>query len=147
MTARDCAHAYAGGMSEPAPELDAEDALRGVVNQLVINGERMPVIIPGSVVETLSFVSALVTRALPAGYLHGVMTQAMPWAEPLPDDELDLLASDIAEAAGAGDHAPERLATVLREWRVTAEAYGDPETLAALTTAPVDCGPVPEPVW
>jgi hypothetical protein len=45
--------AYAGVMSEPVPELEVEDALRGVVSQLVINGERMPVIIPGSVIEAL----------------------------------------------------------------------------------------------
>ena len=32
---------------EPVPELDAEDALRGVVNQLTVNGEQMTVIIPG----------------------------------------------------------------------------------------------------
>jgi hypothetical protein len=40
-------------MSEPAPELDTEDALHGVVNQLIIHGQRMPVIIPGSVIELM----------------------------------------------------------------------------------------------
>jgi hypothetical protein len=49
-------------MSEPAsePELEVEDALRGVVNQLVINGERMPVIIPGSVIEAVRLFAVVV---------------------------------------------------------------------------------------
>src|SRR5579875_2577330 len=50
-----------------------------------------------------------------------------------------------AGAAASGDHAPERIAALLREWRATAEAYADPGILSALTTPLVDCGPVPEP--
>ncbi|HUZ25188.1 MAG TPA: hypothetical protein VMV07_15645 [Streptosporangiaceae bacterium] len=122
-------------MSEPAPELDAEDALRGVVNQLIINGERMPVIIPGSVIETLTFVARLVERARGADYVADLMRQAMPWTAPLAAEELDQLASDIAVAADSGDHAPERLAAVLREWRESAEILGDPDALAEIAAA------------
>ena len=63
----------------------------------------------------------------------------------LPEDDLQAFAIELAGAAAGGRDAPDLVATVLREWRVTAEAYADPETLTALTTAPVDCGPVPEP--
>jgi len=47
---------------EPVPELDAEDALRGVVKQLTINGERKSVIIPGSVIEAIHLLAELSIR-------------------------------------------------------------------------------------
>jgi hypothetical protein len=111
---------------EPVPELDAEDALRGVVNQLVINGQRTPAIIPGSVIEALRLVGELVTYAQQAGQLSRLLPVAMPWATSLPGEAVDNLAADLADAAVSGDHAPERLAAVLREWRATAEIYADP---------------------
>jgi hypothetical protein len=111
---------------EPEPELDAEDALRGVVNQLIINGQRMPVIIPGSVIETLRLFAELVVFARQTGSLAQLLPQAMPWARSLPEDNLSDLAADLEHAASSGDHAPERLAAVLRSWRATAEAYDDP---------------------
>ena len=132
-------------ISEPAPELDARDALRGVVSQLVINGEPMTVIIPGSVIEALRAFAELLSDPQVAGSLPSLLRRAMPWAGPLPEDDLRALAAELAEAASSGEHAPERVAALLREWRATAEAYADPDILAALTTPPVDCGPVPEP--
>lgn len=122
-------------MSEPAPELDAEDALRGVVNQLTINGERMPVIIPGSVIEALRVFAALLTDAQVAGYLPPLLLQAMPWARSLPEDDLSKLVSELAEAAASGAHAPERLAALIREWRATAEIYADPAEAERLCQA------------
>jgi hypothetical protein len=121
-------------MSEPAsvlPELDAEDALRGVVNQLMINGERMSVIVPGSVIETLRLVGLLLSETQ-AGFLPKLVVQAMPWASPLPSDDLVEFAADLAAAAGSGDHAPEQVAALMREWRETAEVLGDPQALAEL---------------
>ncbi|MGH3199329.1 MAG: hypothetical protein ACRDOH_20275 [Streptosporangiaceae bacterium] len=132
-------------ISEPAPELDAEDALRGVVSQLYINGERMTVIVPGSVIEALRALSGVIRHAQAVGYLPQLLREAMPWAAPLSADDLNELASDLAEAAGSSNHAPERLAAMLREWQATAEAHADPDILAALTTPPADCGPVPQP--
>jgi len=117
---------------EPVPELDAEDALRGVVNQLTINGERMTVIIPGSVIEALRAFAELAGGLEKAGYLHKLLPRAMPWAGPLDESELTDFASDLVEAAASGDHAPERLATVMRAWRETAEILGDPEAMAEL---------------
>jgi hypothetical protein len=119
-------------MSEPAPELDAEDALRGVVNQLIINGQRMPVIIPGSVIEALRVFSELLTNAQVVGYLPPLLLQSMPWARPLPESDLAQFTSDLANAAASGERAPERLAALMREWRETAEILGDPGAIAEL---------------
>lgn len=113
-------------MSEPAPELDAEDALHGVINQLIIGGRRMPVIIPGSVIELMRTIAELLKRAQDGGYLSSLLPVTMPWAKSLPEADLPALASDLVEAAASGDHAPERLAARLREWQATAEVYADP---------------------
>ncbi len=133
--------AYAVHVSEPArelPDLDAEDALRGVVNQLTVHGQRMPVIIPGSVIEALRDFAAILVAARGSGYLPRLMRQAMSWTAPLTDGELDQFASGIADAAGSGDHAPERLAAVLREWRETAQVLSDPHALEELEAARAD---------
>jgi hypothetical protein len=133
--------AYPGEMSVPArkpdpvPELEAEDALRGVVNQLVINGERVPVIIPGSVIEALRLLAELFRQAGTTRYLPNLLPQAMPWAESLPTGDLSQFASELVEAASSGDHAPERLAAVMRAWRATAEIYDDPDEAARLRRA------------
>ena len=117
---------------EPVPELDAGDALRGVVNQLTINGERMTVIIPGSVIEALRVFAEILGNLGKTAYLPKLLPRAMPWAAPLNESELSEFASELVEAAASGDHAPERLATVMRAWRETAEILGDPEALAEL---------------
>jgi hypothetical protein len=117
---------------EPVPELDAEDALRGVVNQLTINGERMTVIIPGSVIEALRVFAELAGDMRKTGYLPKLLLRAMPWAASLNDSELSEFASELVDAAASGDHAPERLAIVMRAWRETAEILGDPEAVAEL---------------
>ncbi|MGH3277148.1 MAG: hypothetical protein ACRDNZ_22820 [Streptosporangiaceae bacterium] len=122
-------------MSEPAPELDAEDALRGVVNQLDINGERMSVIIPGSVIETLRLLALLLGNAQAAGSLPAALPQAMAWARSLSEDDLSKFASDLVEAASGGERAPERLAAVMRGWRETAEILGNPEDVAELAAS------------
>ncbi|MGH3302541.1 MAG: hypothetical protein ACRDOK_12815 [Streptosporangiaceae bacterium] len=122
-------------MSEPAPELDPEDALRGVVNQLIIHGERMPVIIPGSVIEALRVFAMLLTNAQVAGSLPSLLPAAMPWSRYLPQDDLNEFTADLARAAGSGEHAPERLAAVIREWRMTAEVLSDPKALAQIQAA------------
>jgi hypothetical protein len=110
----------------PAPELDAEDALHGVVNQLIINGQRMPVIIPGSVIEALRVLAVLLKRAQEGGYLSTLLPASIPWAKSLPEADLSAFASDLAAAAASGEHAPERLAARLREWQATAEVHADP---------------------
>ncbi|HEY2574991.1 MAG TPA: hypothetical protein VGI74_01660 [Streptosporangiaceae bacterium] len=132
-------------MSEPVPELDADEALHGVINQLVINGQRMPVIIPGSVIETLHLFAELLRMAEVAGYVPSLLPVAFPWARFLPETELPVFVSELAQAAESGERAPERLADLMREWRATAEVYADPAILSALRGPISDHGPVPEP--
>jgi hypothetical protein len=117
---------------DPVRELDAEDALRGVVNQLVINGKRMPVIIPGSVIEALRVLGELVHYADRSGSLPRLLLLAMPWAAPLSEAELSEFASELTEAASSGDRAPERLSAVMRAWQETVEILGNPEAMAEL---------------
>jgi hypothetical protein len=57
---------------------------------------------------------------------------ARPWARPLPEDDLSEFAAELADAAASGQHAPERLAAVMRAWQETAEILGDPEAMAEL---------------
>jgi hypothetical protein len=142
------------GMSEPAAEVAAEDeplaraadnARHGVVTHLTMDGQRVAVIMPQAVIDALSTFAEILSSQERADRLPATIQAAMPWTGVLPEDDLRAFAIDLADAAAGGRDAPELVATVLREWRVTAEAYADPETLAALTTAPVDCGPVPEP--
>jgi hypothetical protein len=146
--AHTCARPYPESMSlparEPVPELDAEDALHGVVNQLTINGERMTVIIPGSVIEALRVLAEVAGDVQKAGRLAELVLRAMPWAAPLNESELSEFASELVEAAASGDRAPERLATVMRAWRETAEILGNPEAMAKLaeSAAALDRGDV-----
>jgi hypothetical protein len=97
----------------------------------MINGERMSVIIPGSVIETLRLVGVLLSQTQP-GFLPKLVVQAMPWTRSLPSEDLVEFATELAVAAGSGDHAPEHVASLMREWRETAEILGDPEALAEL---------------
>jgi hypothetical protein len=98
-------------------------------------GERMPVIIPGSVIEALRVFATLLTNAQVAGYLPPLLLQAMPWSRSLPVDDLSKLVSELADAADSGAHAPERLAALIREWRATAEIYADPAEVERLRQA------------
>jgi hypothetical protein len=132
-------------MSEPAPELDAEEVKGGVVNHLIINGERVTAIIPASVIEALRVFAEVLNSEQTSKILTTAIPAAIPWTRSLPRDELPAFAAELAEAAAAGPDAPELIATLIREWRITADAYADPDILAALTTAPADCGPVPQP--
>ena len=72
-----------------------------------------------------------------------------PWVDVMPECDRRLFAEEMsqlmAEAAETDDLAPVEQA--LREWRVTAETYSDPE-LAQLLTGPrvANGGRVPRPV-
>ena len=79
----------------------------------------------------------------------GDVEREWPWADVLPECDRRLFAEEMsqlmAEAAETDDLAPVEQA--LREWRVTAETYSDPE-LARLLTGPrvANGGRVPRPV-
>jgi hypothetical protein len=114
-------------MSEPSPELDQEDALRGVVNQLIVHGRRMPVIVPGSVMEMMPVWAELLRTAQERGYLNSLLPTVMPWVAVLPEAEMSMFANDLTRAVSSGTRAPERIAACLREWQATAEIHADQE--------------------
>jgi hypothetical protein len=112
-------------MGEPVPELDEEDALRGVINQLIVHGRRMSVIVPGSVMEMMPVWAELLRTAQERGYLYSLLPAVMPWVSVLPEAEISAFAADLTRAVSSGTRAPERLAACLREWQATAEIYAD----------------------
>lgn len=135
-----------GGMSEPASELPAEAlARRGVVTHLTINGERVALIVPASLMDTLRILATLLTSGQASAALPALLPEVYPWARYLPDEALQEFAGELGEALRGGDDAPELVERVVISWRSTAEAYADPELLAALRAPVTDCGPVPEP--
>ena len=83
------------------------------------------------------------------GGADGDVEREWPWVDVLPGCDRRLFAEEMsqlmAEAAETDDLAPVEQA--LREWRVTAETYSDPE-LARLLTGPrvANGGRVPRPV-
>ena len=83
------------------------------------------------------------------GGADGDVEREWPWVDVLPECDRRLFAEEMsqlmAEAAETDDLAPVEQA--LREWRVTAETYSDPE-LAQLLTGPrvANGGRVPRPV-
>jgi hypothetical protein len=120
---------------EPVPELDAGDAVRGVIAQLTINGERMSVIVPGSVIEALSAFAELVAAADRHGYLTEALSASMPWTVPLNATELSEFGAALRDASSSGDYVVERMAAVLRAWHETADLLGDPAAAEDLKDA------------
>lgn len=140
----DLSGAYAGDMSESVAELPADDAplagvaddaRRGVATHLTIHGERVAVIMPEGVIEALRDFAARPTDERLAGFVPALLPQAVPWARSLPEADLPVFVSELAEAAGSGRDAPEKVAALIREWRATAEIYADPREAARLRQA------------
>lgn len=72
----------------------------------------------------------------------------MHWVSFLPEDDFDAFVHEVADVArgvaARGNLAP--VATVLTQWRHSAEVYADPVLLEILTREPEgDLGPVPRP--
>jgi hypothetical protein len=137
-------------MSEPAFELpgDAESlARRGVLTHLTVGGERIALIVPASLMDTLHILAELLLASPDAlDRLPGLLPAVYPWARYLPDHELKEFAFDLRDALHAqGPDAPELLERVVIGWRGTAEVYADPDLYHAVTAQGSDCGPVPEP--
>lgn len=99
--------------------------LRGTVNQLIVHGRRLPVIVPGSVMEMMPVWAELLRTAQARGYLNSLLPAVMPWVEVLPEAEVSAFAADLTRAVSSGMRAPERLAACLREWQATAEIHAD----------------------
>ncbi|MHB1594123.1 MAG: hypothetical protein ACYCO9_17220 [Streptosporangiaceae bacterium] len=141
-------------MSEPAVELPAgsghlagaaEDARRGVVTHITVDGERVAAIVPESLVRVLDQMVALLSGDVALAALPRVLAEAFPWARSLPGHELRLFAGELREAAATTATAAADVDRVITEWRATAEAYADPPVLGALRAPFGDFGPVPEP--
>ena len=142
-------------MSEPAPELPAEsealtgvaeDARRGVVTHITVNGERVAAIVPESLIKVLDDLVSLLASDLTLSGLPQTLPQAFPWARSLPFHELKAFARELRQAAITGTpEATEQIERILAGWQATADVYADPATLAALRAPIGDYGPVPEP--
>lgn len=89
----------------------------------------------GMVVDFTAHLLAVLARRLGAATMRGVLLDALPWVTFLPDDAVDQFAAELVEvaqgAAALDNLAP--LATLLVQWRHSAEIYADPALLAILT--------------
>jgi hypothetical protein len=66
------------------------------------------------------------------------------WIVHLPHDDLQMFLDELRVAVDVGDRR--EVLKLLEEWKVTAEAYEEPELLEALTSeSNDDFGPVPDP--
>jgi len=102
----------------------------------------------GLVVDFAAHILAVIVRRFGIATLREVLPDALPWAKFLPESDLDLFAHEVVEvaqgAAALDNLAP--LATLLIQWRHSAEIYADPALLAILTSEPDgDFGPVIPP--
>jgi hypothetical protein len=96
---------------------------------------------------TVHLLTSLVRR-LGHDMLRTVLLDAVPWVTFLPSDDVDLFIAELIYvtrgAAALENLAP--LATLLTQWRHTAEIYADPVLLDTVTREPEgDLGPVPVP--
>lgn len=135
-------------MSMPAaePPSDAEALARqGAITHLTVNGERIALIVPTSLLESMQILADLLANDRVSAELAPLLPDVYPWARHLPTEALREFAADLRNALRSGADAPELMQQVVISWRVTAEAYADPELLAELRAPVSDCGPVPEP--
>ncbi|WP_067838232.1 hypothetical protein [Nocardia lijiangensis] len=102
----------------------------------------------GTVVDFTARLLAGLTRRLGADAMREVLPDAVPWVTFLPAEDVDQFLVElgaIAQGAAALENlAP--LATLLAQWRHTAEVYADPALLALVSGEPEgDFGPVEPP--
>ncbi len=97
----------------------ADNARRGVVTHITIEGERVAVIVSESTLAMSRLLVALLTSEMAASALPAVLPTAFPWASSLPEDHLKSFASDLREAVVA--ELPERVERVLVDWQAVAE--------------------------
>ncbi|MEV6767694.1 hypothetical protein AB0N05_03580 [Nocardia sp. NPDC051030] len=102
----------------------------------------------GAVVDFTARLLAGLVRRLGAGAVREVLPDAVPWVTFLPDADVDVFVRELVEvaqgAAALENLAP--LATLLTQWRNTAEIHADPVLRALVTRVPEgDLGPVPIP--
>jgi hypothetical protein len=101
-----------------------------------------------AVVDLAARLLAGLVRSGNTATLRNVLSEALPWAVFLPDDDVDVFLAELVTvargAADLGNVAP--VAVLLAQWRHTAEVHADPTLREILTAEPDgDFGPVPEP--
>lgn len=113
-------------MGQSTPELPADtlvsavdNARRGVMTHITINGERVAAIVSESILATSQLLAALLTSERAASALPEVLPVAFPWARSIPHDELTAFAGELREAVVA--ELPERVERVLVDWQAVAE--------------------------
>jgi hypothetical protein len=125
-----CAHrgscGYPESMGQSAPELPADtlvsavdNARRGVVTHITIEGERVAAVVSESALAMSQLLAVLLTSEVAASALPAVLPAAFPWASSLPDDQLKAFAGELREAVVA--ESPERVERVLIDWQAVAE--------------------------
>jgi hypothetical protein len=113
-------------MGQPAPELPADNlvsavdnARRGVVTHITINGERVAAIVSESTLAIAQLLAVLLTNETAASALPAVLPAAFPWAGSLPEDHLTAFAGELRDAVVA--ESPEHVERVLIDWQAVAE--------------------------
>jgi hypothetical protein len=98
-----------------------DDARRGVVTHITINGERVAAIVSESTLAMSQLLAVLLTSEMAAGALPAALPAAFSWASSLPDTDTHLkaFAGELREAVVA--ESPERVARVLMDWQAVAE--------------------------
>lgn len=100
-----------------------------------------------SVVTFASGVLTALLRSADRELLRRVLPEALPWVSFLPVGDVETMLDELVKvtrAASALDNLSP-IATLLVQWRHTAEVYADPTLLAILTRDHDDLGPVPRP--
>lgn len=120
---------------DPSLARAADDARRGIATHLTIDGVRVAVIMPEGVIEALRDFATLLTDRRIVSTLPVLLPKAMPWTRSLPEGDIPTFVSELAAAAASGNDAPEKVASVIKEWQVTAEIYADPREAARLRQA------------
>jgi hypothetical protein len=113
-------------MGQSAPELPADaligavdNARRGVVTHITINGERVAAIVSESTLAMSQLLAVLLTSEMAAGALPALLPTAFSWASSLPEEHLQACASELRAAVVA--ESPERVERVLIDWQAVAE--------------------------
>lgn len=129
------------------PQSAEELARRGVLTHITMGGERIALIVPASLMDTLRILAALLKTEPAAEELPDLLPAVYDWAKWLPPHERKAFAAELGEALRRdGDDAAEAMDRVTDAWRATAEVYSDEDVLSALRLPVEDHGPVPEPV-
>jgi hypothetical protein len=120
-------------MGQSAPELPADtlisavdNARRGVVTHITVNGERVAAIVSQSTVAIAQLLAVLLTSEMAAGALPATLPAAFPWARSLPDEHLEAFAVELREAVVAESH--ERVERVLIDWQAVGEVRAGERT-------------------